>query len=227
MVIPSGHHEVLSVNLLTLISHSRFEVSLILHRITSTKTARFMKQFLSRFSNALSLLFCVLFATTVVTAQTNPTPQGMPYTQNFSGYTGSTTTYLAGWQGWTIGTISTAFITAAPTANQTQAAGTNASTGAGVYDFNQKIGMLSTATANTGGKAICLSISTTGYTNVQISYLAGTQRTQSTDRVGALGLQYRIGNTGSFTDVGTAYQNINTTAEDFYHNLLKMNIERK
>ena len=171
-----------------------------------------MKQFLSRFSSLLSLLVCVLFATTVAIAQTNPTPQGMPYTQNFSAYTGSTTTYLAGWQGWTIGSISTAFITAAPTANQAQATGSNTTTSAGVFDMNQKLGMLSSGTANTGGKAICLSISTSGYTNVQISYLAATQRTQSTDRVGALGLQYRIGTTGTFMDVGTAYQNINTVA---------------
>ena len=171
-----------------------------------------MKQYLSRFSSLLSLLVCVLFATTVAIAQTNPTPQGMPYTQNFSAYTGSTTTYLAGWQGWTIGSISTAFITAAPTANQAQATGSNTTTSAGVFDMNQKLGMLSSGTANTGGKAICLSISTSGYTNVQISYLAATQRTQSTDRVGALGLQYRIGTTGTFMDVGTAYQNINTVA---------------
>jgi hypothetical protein len=171
-----------------------------------------MKQSLFRFSNVLSLLVCALFATTVAKAQTNPTPQSIPYSQNFSSYTGSTTAYLAGWQGWTIGTISTAFITAAPTANQAQAGGSNTTTAAGVFDMNQKLGILSSGTANTGGKAICLSINTSGYTNVQISYLAATQRTQSTDRVGALGLQYRIGTTGTFQDVGTTYQNINTTA---------------
>jgi hypothetical protein len=170
-----------------------------------------MKQFLSKFSSLLSLLVCVLFATTVAMAQTNPTPQGMPYTQNFSAYTGSTTAYLAGWQGWTIaGSTSTvAFPTAAPNGNQTQAAGTNGSTGGGVYDFNGKIGFLNTGSAL---KSFCLSINTTGYTNVQVSYLAATQRTQAADRIGALGLQYRIGNTGTFMDVGTAYQNINTVS---------------
>ena len=157
------------------------------------------------------MLVCVLFATTVAMAQTNPTPQGMPYTQNFSAYTGSTTAYLAGWQGWTIaGSTSTvAFPTAAPNGNQTQAAGTNGSTGGGVYDFNGKIGFLNTGSAL---KSFCLSINTTGYTNVQVSYLAATQRTQAADRIGALGLQYRIGNTGTFMDVGTAYQNINTVS---------------
>ena len=170
-----------------------------------------MKRSLLRFPNVLSLFVCALFSTTVAIAQTNPTPQSMPYTQNFSAYTGSTTTYLAGWQGWTIaGSTSTiAFPTAAPAANQAQAAGTNASTGGGNYDFNGKIGFLNTANAL---KSICLSISTTGYTSVQISYLAATQRTQSIDRVGAIGLQYRIGTTGTFMDVGNAYQNINTVS---------------
>ena len=152
----------------------------------------------------------MLFATTVAMAQTNPTPQGMPYTQNFSAYTGSTTAYLAGWQGWTItGSTSAAFPTAAPLANQAQAAGTNATTAGGVFDFSGKIGFLNTASAL---KSFCLSISTSGYTSVQISYVAATQRTQSTERVGAIGLQYRIGNTGTFMDVGTAYQNINSVA---------------
>jgi len=168
-----------------------------------------MKQSLLRFLNALSLLVCALFATTVAVAQTNPTPQSMPYTQDFSAYTGSTTTYLAGWQGWTIAgsTSAVSFPTAAPNGNQSQVAGTNASTSSGVYDFNGKIGFLNTAS---GLRSFCLSINTTGYTNVQVSYLAATQRTQPADRIGALGLQYRIGNTGTFMDVGTAYQNINT-----------------
>ncbi len=168
-----------------------------------------MKQSLLRFSKALSLLVSVLLSTTVAIAQTNPTPQSIPYTQDFSAYTGSTTTYLPGWQGWTIAgsTSAVSFPTAAPNGNQAQVAGTNASTNGGVYDFNGKIGFLNTGS---GLRSFCLSINTTGYTNVQVSYLAATQRTQPTDRVGALGLQYRIGNTGTFMDVGTAYQNSNT-----------------
>ena len=161
----------------------------------------------------MSLLVCALFAATVAQAQTNPTPQSMPYSQNFSSYTGSTTAYLAGWQGWTIaGSTSTvSFPTAAPSGNQAQAAGTNASTGGNVYDFNGKIGFLNTASAL---KSFCLSISTTGYTSVQVSYVAATQRTIVGERIGAIGLQYRIGTTGTFQDVGTAYQNINTTANN-------------
>lgn len=170
-----------------------------------------MKQHLTNFLQLLSIVVVALFSSTVAVGQTNPTPQSMPYTQDFSAYTGSTTSYLAGWQGWTIAgsTSSVAFPTAAPNGNQAQAGGSNTTTSSGVFDFNGKIGFLNTSSAL---RSFCLSISTAGYTSVQVSYVAATQRTQNTDRVGAIGLQYRIGNTGTFQDVGTAYQNINTTA---------------
>ena len=171
-----------------------------------------MKQHFTSFLKLLSIAVVALFSSTVAVGQTNPTPQSMPYTQNFSAYNGSTTSYLAGWQGWTIAgsTSSVSFPTAAPNGNQVQdASGTNALTTGGIYDFTGKIGFVNTANAL---KSFCLSISTAGYTSVQVSYVAATQRTQSTERVGAIGLQYRIGTTGTFQDVGTAYQNINTVA---------------
>ncbi len=144
-------------------------------------------------------------------AQTNPTPQTLPYTQNFAALTGATTVYPAGIQGWQItGTLGGAFNLLTPTANQTMAGGTNASTGSGVYDMNGKMGLLSTGSAI---RTICLSINTTALTTIQVSFLAGTQRTQPADRIGELGLQYRVGNTGAFTNVaGSTYQNINTVA---------------
>ncbi len=170
-----------------------------------------MKKHFTNFLQLLSIVFVALISSTVAVGQTNPTAQSMPYTQDFSTYTGSTTTYLAGWQGWTIAgsTSSVAFPTAAPNNNQAQVGGTNGTSSSGVFDFNGKIGFLNTASAL---KSFCLSISTTGYTSVQVSYVAATQRTQNTDRVGAIGLQYRIGTSGTFTDVGTAYQNINTVS---------------
>jgi hypothetical protein len=153
----------------------------------------------------------ILVAVSGMLAQTNPTAQALPYTQDFATYTGSTTSYPAGWQGWTVtGSTSTSYPTAAPAANQTQAAGTNASTGGNVYDFNGKIGLLCTASAM---KAICLSINTTGKNTITVAYQAATQRTQSTDRIGAFALQYRVGNSGTFTTITESeYININTTA---------------
>jgi hypothetical protein len=165
-----------------------------------------MKKFLQIFMAAL-----LLGLTWTSQAQTNPTAQSLPYSQNFATYTGATTTYLAGWQGWTItGSTSTSFPTAAPALNQTQAAGTNATTASGVFDMNGKLGVLCTASAL---RTACLAINTTSLVSINVSFLAATQRTQSTDRVGQLGLQYRVGTTGTFTDVAAStYQNINTVA---------------
>jgi hypothetical protein len=53
---------------------------------------------------------------------------------------------------------------------------TNSTTGAGVYDMNGKIGMLNTAS---GIRFICLAINTTGFSNIQVSYTAATQRQQN------------------------------------------------
>ncbi len=160
----------------------------------------------------LVMVVAFMFSAVVgVFSQTNPTPQSLPYTQDFASYTGAITTYPAGWQGWTVtGSTSTAYPTSAPAANQTQAGGTNASTGGNVYDFNGKIGFLCTGSAM---KSICLSINTVGKNSISVSYLAGTQRTQSTDRIGAFALQYRVGNTGTFTTINESeYVNVNTTA---------------
>ncbi|MEN9640121.1 MAG: putative fibronectin type III-like fold domain, partial [Bacteroidota bacterium] len=154
------------------------------------------------------LLAVVLVLTSMLSfAQTNPAAQALPYTQNFSAYTGSTTTYLAGWQGWDVsGTIVTgaAFLNTAPSANRNLAAGTNATTTRGVYDMNGKNGIHTTGSAIS---TICLAINTTSLNTIQVSYVAATQRTENT-RLNELGLQYRIGTSGTFTNVtGATYQN--------------------
>ena len=169
-------------------------------------------------SNNLSFVFFRLMCLAVFVfccfhignAQINPTPQSLPYTQNFNSYTGSSNLYLPGWQGWTItGAISTVFPTAAPASNQAQTSGTNATTTSGIFDFNGKIGFMNSASAM---KSFCLAINTSGYASIQVSYLASTQRTQPSDRIGAIGLQYRLGSSGTFVDVGTSYQNINSVS---------------
>jgi ABC-type transport system involved in cytochrome bd biosynthesis fused ATPase/permease subunit len=124
-----------------------------------------MKKFLQIFMAAL-----LLGLTWTSQAQTNPTAQSLPYSQNFATYTGATTTYLAGWQGWTItGSTSTSFPTAAPALNQTQAAGTNATTASGVFDMNGKLGVLCTASAL---RTACLAINTTSLVSINVSFLA-------------------------------------------------------
>jgi hypothetical protein len=162
-------------------------------------------------------------------AQSNPAPQTLPYTQDFSSFSGSTTVYPAGWQGWTIpGGISTTFITAAPSSDATLSGGTAATATNGVYDFNDKIGMLYSGTVS---RAICLSINTTGLSAINISFDAMTIRNpydgNSNTRINEMILQYRIGNTGAFTNIsGTEYQNntVTQTSGTAAQNLQSINI---
>lgn len=146
-----------------------------------------------------------LFSTAALAQVTDPTPQSIPYSQNFAAFTGSSTTYPAGIQGWTIsGSLSTAFPTAAPAANQALAGGTNATSTAGVYDMNGKIGIVSTGS---NMRTVCLAINTigAGTNDIQVSYLGQTQRYENT-RQNQLGVQYRIGTSGTFTDItGSIY----------------------
>ncbi len=156
--------------------------------------------------NSLTLLAILFLLFLEGFGQTNPVPQNLPYTQDFSSFTGSSTTYPAGIQGWRLtGSTTDSYNTSEADDDALLNGGTNATTGAGVYDMNGKIGMLNTAT---GLRFICLAINTTGFSNIQVSYTAATQRQQIGSRTGAIGLQYRIGTSGSFTNIpGTEYQN--------------------
>ncbi len=146
------------------------------------------------------------FAGYGVMAQTHPTPQSLPYTQDFSSLTGSSTTYPTGWQGWTIaGSLATTFTTDGTNlTDHNLVGGTNASTAAGVYDMDGKLGLLSTAS---NMKTACLAINTTGLQDIQVQYVAQTQRQQASARTNVLGLQYRVGNSGNFTTISGSFYN--------------------
>lgn len=153
------------------------------------------------------MLLMGILSVKVAFGQTIPVAQSLPYSQNFASFTGSTTTYPAGWQGWTVaGSLSTAFPATAPSANQALAGGTNATTTAGVYDMNGKIGIVSTGS---NMRSVVLTINTTGATNIVAEWVAATQY-DNNGRTNAIGLQYRVGGTvGTFTDIPfTSYQNI-------------------
>ncbi|MDX2129236.1 MAG: T9SS type A sorting domain-containing protein [Chloroherpetonaceae bacterium] len=152
---------------------------------------------------AITLL---IFFPLIAFSQTDPTPQSVPFSQNFLTFDGAQTVYPSGFQGWTIaGSTALTFPTAAPNGNQALAGGTNASAGSGVFDMNGKMGVLSTGAAL---RSIAFAINTTGLSSINISYTAATQRQETGARIGAIGLQYRIGTSGTFTDIsGTEYQN--------------------
>jgi hypothetical protein len=153
---------------------------------------------------------------------TDPTPQTIPYSQDFSALphsgTGSTT-YPAGWQGWQLSTSgsSTSFRTSAATGDLPLNPGSSASTTTGgVHNYNGKIGILATGSSD---PSLALAINTSGHSNVTMSFDIMTIRNAydggSNTRISQVDLQYRVGTTGSFTSVsGLAngiYQNNTTT----------------
>jgi len=151
----------------------------------------------------------LMIANTVLLGQTNPTAQSIPYTQNFSTFTGSTTTYPDGWRGWDVaGSLSTSYVTSAPSADRSlSASGSNNTTTRGLYDMNGKLGIASTGSALS---TAVLSLVTTGKTSIVFSFKVGTQ--YSVGRINEIAVQYRIGTSGTFTNLaGSAYRNIGTT----------------
>lgn len=147
--------------------------------------------------------------------QTNPTAQAIPYSQNFDGLAHTSTTYPDGWQGWTISTSpGSSFNTAAPTADRSLIASSTAATNSGnVHNYNGKIGFLNSSSLDL---TIVLAINTTGKSNIKVSYDIMTIRNpydgSSNTRINEVTLQYRIGTSGTFTNLtGVEYQNNTTT----------------
>ncbi|RYE22262.1 MAG: ExeM/NucH family extracellular endonuclease [Sphingobacteriales bacterium] len=148
-------------------------------------------------------------------AQTNPTAQSLPYTEDFSTLTHASTTYPAGWQGWTVATApGSTFNTSTPTADRNLTASSTAGVNSGnVHNYDGKIGFLNTGLLDLG---LVLAINTTNKKNVKVAYDVMTIRNPhdggSNTRVNEVTLQYRVGTTGSFTNLtGIEYQNNTTT----------------
>ena len=160
---------------------------------------------------ALFLLLACVFNYTV-TAQSNPTAQPVPYTQDFSGLAHSSTTYPAGWQGWSLSSApSSSFNTAAPSADRNLIASSTAIVNSGnVHNYNGKIGFLNNGSIDF---SLALAVNTTGNSNVQVTYDIMTIRnpadgTATNNRINEVTLQYRVGTSGAFTTLtGVEYQN--------------------
>nr|MBA2329695.1 endonuclease [Flavisolibacter sp.] len=165
---------------------------------------------MQKFYSAFLALIAILFSF-YSNCQTNPVPQLLPYSQNFEILPHNVIVYPAGWQGWTIGTSNTAtFRTNAPTANRDMVASGSAGNNSGnVYNYNSKIGFLTTGSLDL---AIALAIDGTNSSNITVSYSAMTIRNPydggSNTRMNEMILQYRIGTTGIFSNLAsTEYQN--------------------
>lgn len=159
-------------------------------------------QIKSIFLNSLFFLFLTISVSSL--GQTAPAPQSLPYSQDFSVLTGSSTAFPAGWQA---GVVSAAAPSSGgritlPTADKAIVGGTAGSSGSGAYDYNGKIGFLSTASSDV---ELCLALNTTGNSNIKISFDAMTIRnlwdgvSASSGYQNGLVLQYRVGSATSFT----------------------------
>jgi hypothetical protein len=176
--------------------------------------------------SSITLLF--LFLGFALMAQTNPAPQSLPYTQDFSVLKGTTAgdslgtvlPYPVGWQGWAVSNASPSSTgrTAAPIADKLLKVGDVTRGSSGCYDYEGKIGLVG-ANATAGDIALCLSVNTTGSNNIKVSFDAMTMRclwdgTTAQSRKNGLVLQFRVGETGLFTPLTylPAEYNTGTTA---------------
>lgn len=160
---------------------------------------------MKKIHSLLSALIVMLLLPMVMIAQTNPVPQTLPYSQNFNALAHASATLPAGWQGWEItGPLAGAFLTAAPAGDLAltpSATAVNAVNG--IYNFDGKIGMLSTTGGNVS--TIVGAFNTTAQSNIKVNFSISTIRNPydggaNTIRQ-AVELQYRIGVAGPFTSV--------------------------
>ena len=166
------------------------------------------------------LLICLFLKINFLFAQTNPSAQSIPYSQNFNTLSASSSTFPAGWQGWILSAsgTTTTFSIVAPILDSILTPSSNASINAkSIHNYNTKIGMLGLSTAD---PALCLAFVTTGISSVQISHNIMTIRNpfngSTNTRINQVDLQYRVGTSGNFTSVSGItngiYQN-NTTLQ--------------
>jgi hypothetical protein len=166
----------------------------------------------------LSFFYC-FSANIFAQAGSNPPPQGLPYTQDFSELTTKPTTYPLGFQGWNVSTApGGAFNTTAVIVSDKPlvVGAANIGTGA-IYNYDQKIGFLNTGSLD---QAIGFAFSSTNATGIQVQYDAMTIRNPydippatANTRINEMVLQYRIGNNTPFVSLlSTVYSN-NTTKQ--------------
>ncbi len=164
------------------------------------------------------VLVCLVGLSGVVeaTAQTDPVPESLAFSQSFSATPHNSATYPTGWQGWRIGTsASTSFETSAPSADVVLIANSTAALNSGgVHNYNGALGILNSATMNA---AIVLSFSTSAHSAVQVDYQLSTIRNpyngSTNTRIEEATLQYRVGTSGSFTTLAGPVYTTGTTSQ--------------
>jgi hypothetical protein len=165
--------------------------------------------------NRFIVLLAVVLSSVGLAGQTNPTPQGLPYVEDFSSCAHFVTEYPEGTQGWVVpGGMSQSYPDSSPSQDYyMNSRGYADNAVAGFYNYYYKIGFLC---SNYTNFSIAFAIDTSGKENIQVSYDVMTIRNPygylSNDRINETILQYRVGATGIFANLpGTEYQNNTTT----------------
>lgn len=158
-----------------------------------------------------SLILGVLLVGNAAWGQSDPTAQSLPF--SFTSMTGTTLSNGMAVHrfGTSAGTIPTTRTLSPGNGNLPAGAGT-----AGGYQAHTNNGISMLASGSQAAGALIVAIDTTGKTNVQVSWRAGTILQQAS-RDHSVALQFRVGHSGNFTDVGTAstYTSQGQTAGSF------------
>lgn len=139
-------------------------------------------------------------------AQTNPTAQTLPYSQNFG--TATFTAMPAGmaaWNGLNGGSVTSQGLaeSSAPSGNAGLTAATAVQTGGGVFGYmtssNARAYIQTSSNATNGANQIALAINTTGRQNITLAY--DVEIISAQPRTIGVVAQYRIGTTVSWTTI--------------------------
>lgn len=145
--------------------------------------------------HSFSAVLAMLFAG--ATAQTNPTAVTLPFALNSV----STTTPPGGVAVHKFSSIQTSRTLSPATGDLPNQGSSAAGTAGGWYDLGTDgIGLLASGTNAAG--AVVVAINTSGLSNISVSWICKTIKNQAS-RDNSIALQYRVGTTGNFIDVGT------------------------
>lgn len=185
--------------------------------LQSNYTLNLMKQNYNLSYILAFLTFFSCFSATVMAQGTAPTPQDLPFTQNFSTLDAAATTYPAGFQGWTASiTPGSSYVTTGTLVadKALTASGTAATTSGNIHNYSGKIGFLNTGSLDL---TIGLAIKTSGKTAIAVEYDAMTIRNPyngtTNTRISEMVLQYRVGTTDNFTTLASTVYANNTTPQ--------------
>ncbi|HEY4651400.1 MAG TPA: choice-of-anchor J domain-containing protein, partial [Pontibacter sp.] len=154
---------------------------------------------------ALVLVCCAFLGSSTAWGQTNPTPQDLPFSTDFSSM-GSSTTLPTGIATWLSGYKNSKAVALTSTATgdaPIMSTAAKQTGGANVYNFtagsnNRLYIQLSSNTSN-GSNQIAAAINTTGKSGVKIAY--SIELINDQPRPVGITVQYRIGTSGNWTEI--------------------------